>query len=592
MQDDSNVPIEEPAEYQEKLGDILVSSGLITSEHLEHALNLQRESTMKLGEILLAYNWITEEALVGALCQQYGHDYIETLDIERVDPAIRELIPVRMVREQLVFPYERAGNVLRIVMCDPTNLYLLDDVRLITGFQDVEVLLTTPTQLKKAIADFYEDPTNTMTALLGEMDDDEVQVVEEKEEGGLSAADLRAQIEDTPVIKMVNLIIKEALRAKATDIHIEPYEHSFRVRYRIDGMLVEVPSPPKKLQGAIISRIKIMADLDIAERRLPQDGRFKLRLGGKEIDFRISTLPTVFGEKVALRVLDKSNRTQEKTGTLADMEQLGFSADQIQIIKRTIFRPHGMIVVTGPTGSGKTTTLYSCLEILNRTDRNIVTVEDPAEYMIPGINQVAARAQIGLTFAHALRSILRQDPDIIMIGEIRDKETAEIAINAALTGHLVFSTLHTNDAPGAVVRLDNMGVEPFLITSTLLLVISQRLMRKICNNCREQYAPPEELLGAMHLDPNRELVFYKGRGCEECSGTGYRGRIGVYEMLEMTEEIKGMVLRKATSTQFKTVMLKSGIQTLRAASLDAVMRGVTTLEELWRVSTEDYLVAE
>jgi type IV pilus assembly protein PilB len=574
-----------------RLGDILVAAGLISPEGLAQALHLQQETPMKLGEILVAHHWITEEALVGALCHQFGYHYLEVLDVNRVDSAIRELIPDRVVREHLVIPYGREGNTLRVVMSDPTNLYLLDDLRMITGFQQIEILLTTPTMMKKAVADIY-DSSNTMTALLGEMDEDDVQVVEDADEK-VSAAELRAQIEDTPVIKMVNLIIKEALRSKATDIHLEPYENTFRVRYRIDGMLYEVPAPPKRYQGAIISRIKIMADLDIAERRLPQDGRFKLRMAHKEIDFRISTIPTVFGEKVAMRVLDKSGKIRDKTGTLVDLEQLGLAPDQVQIMKRTIFRPHGMILVAGPTGSGKTTTLYSCLEILNNAEKHIVTVEDPVEYMIPGINQVAARPQIGLTFASVLRSILRQDPDIIMIGEIRDQETAEIAINAALTGHLVLSTLHTNDAPGAVVRLDNMGVEPYLVTSTLLLVISQRLMRKICPACREPYAPSEELLAAMHLEHMQEHpVFYRGRGCEECSGTGYRGRVGVYELLECTEAVKALILRRASSAEIMSLMISKGFRTLRSSSMDVVMQGMTTCEELWRVSTEDYLVRE
>mgnify|MGYP001595876171 CR=1 FL=1 len=588
---DTGAPVGEVEEQGGRLGDILVSQGVITSYQLTQVLALQRESSMKLGELLVAYNMITEESLARALCVQFGHHYIGAIDVSRVDPTIGELIPARMVKEQLVFPYEREGNILRIVMTDPTNLYLLDDLRLITGFQDIEIYITTPTHLNKAIADFY-DASNTMTALLGEMDDDDIKVVEDQDDN-VSAAELRAQVEDTPIIKMVNLIIKEALKAKATDIHLEPYEHNFRVRYRIDGMLCEVPSPPKKYQGAIISRIKIMADLDIAERRLPQDGRFKLRLAHKEIDFRISTLPTVFGEKVALRILDKSGTARERTGNISDMAQLGFSADQLEIIRRNLFKPFGMILVVGPTGSGKTTTLYGCLEILNNVNKNVLTVEDPVEYMIPGINQVAARPQIGLTFAHVLRSMLRQDPDIVMIGEIRDKETAEIAINAALTGHVVLSTLHTNDSPGAVVRLDNMGVEPYLVTSTLLLVISQRLMRKICLACREAYTPPQDLLNLMPAGSiPQEAVFYRGRGCEECNGTGYRGRVGVYELLELTEDVKALVLRRATSSEIKSLMIANGFRTLRNSSVDVVMQGLTTFEEMCRVSTEDFLVAE
>ncbi len=580
--------LDEALEGREKLGDILVSAGLISAEQLQDALNIQSQSAMKLGEILVEYNWISEEALVGALCHQYGHQYVSVLDINHVDQALRDLIPYRIVREHLIFPYERDGSTLKVVMTDPTNLYLLDDLRMITGFQEIEILLTTPTHLKQVIQDYYES-ANSMSALLGEIDDDDVQVVEDREEN-VSAAELRAQIEETPIIKMVNLLVKEALKMKATDIHLEPYEQTFRIRYRIDGILYEVPAPPKRYAGAVISRIKIMADLDIAERRLPQDGRFKLRLSHREVDFRISTLPTAFGEKVVLRLLDKSGRGKEKTGAISDLEQLGLSPDQVQIIKRAITKPYGMILVVGPTGSGKTTTLYSCLEILNRTDKNILTVEDPVEYVIPGINQVPARPQIGLTFAHVLRAMLRQDPDIIMLGEIRDKETAEIAINAALTGHLVFSTLHTNDSPGAVVRLDNMGVESFLVTSTLLLVVAQRLMRKICPHCREPYAPTEELLEAIHRENiGLGVTFYKGRGCESCNNTGYQGRVGVYELLEITESVKSLILKKASSAQIKSVLVPKGFKTLRSSSMDVALNGLTTLEEVWRVSTEDAL---
>jgi type IV pilus assembly protein PilB len=578
-------------DYPERLGDILVAAGAISEEQLAQALAFQRGTSMKLGEILVEYKCITEQALVEALARRYNHPSIERFDINEVDPAIRGLIPERIVRDHLVFPFAREGSVLKVAMVDPTNLYLLDDLRMITGYPEIEIVMATPTIMRGAISDYY-DTASTMTDLLGQIDEDDVQVVAEAEET-VSAADLRAQIEDTPVIKMVNLIIKEAIRIGATDIHLEPYEHVFRVRYRVDGMLVEAPAPPRKFQGAVISRLKIMADLDIAERRLPQDGRFKLRFATKEVDFRISTLPTPFGEKVVMRILDKSGRVQGKTGTIADLKHLGLASDQIQIMKRNIEKPYGMIIVAGPTGSGKTTTLYSALEILNSPDRNLVTVEDPVEYMIPGINQVAARAQIGLTFAAVLRSILRQDPDVIMIGEIRDKETAEIAVNAALTGHMVLSTLHTNDAPGAVVRFDNMGVEPYLITSTLLLVISQRLMRKICSSCRSPYEPSAELLGALRLAEGEAApVLYKGMGCAECNGTGYRGRVGVYELMELTEDVKAMILRRATSSEIKATLVTRGFKTLRASSLEVVLAGETTLEEMWRVSTEDFLVGE
>ncbi|RMH56272.1 MAG: type II secretion system protein GspE [Candidatus Hydrogenedentota bacterium] len=579
-----------PGDYHYRLGDILIAAGVITAEQLNEALALQKESTMKLGELLIHYGWITEEGLTRALARQFGHPYLPGVDTTLVDPAFRKLIPERIVRENLVFPYERDGNVLRVVMADPTNLFLLDDLRAITGFKKIEVLLTTPTQLRKAIDEFYGS-TETMSALLGEIDED-VEVVENLEDQ-VSAAELRAQVEDTPIIRMVNVLIKEALQANATDIHLEPYEQTFRIRYRIDGILHEVPSPPKKYQNAILSRLKIMADLDIAERRLPQDGRFKLRLANREVDFRISTLPTAFGEKVVLRILDKTERIEAKTGSISDLEQLGLTPPQVETVKRSLFRPHGMILVTGPTGSGKTTTLYACLEILNSPEKNIVTVEDPVEYMIPGINQVPAHPQIGLNFAKVLRSILRQDPDVIMVGEIRDQETAEIAINAALTGHLVLSTLHTNDAPGAVVRLENMGIEPFLITSTLLLTISQRLMRKICPECKEPYTPPPELVESMRLETlPPEGTFFRGRGCEACSNTGYRGRVGVYELLEITEDVKAMVLKRMTSSAIKSAAIEKGFRTLRQASLDLVFRGLTTLEEVWRVSTEDFLVGE
>jgi len=561
-----------------RLGEMLVKSKLITEDQLKKALAQQSTAGGRLGSNLVKLGFLTEEDITSFLSKQYGVPSINLAHFE-IDQNVIKLVPAEIAQKHMVIPINRKGSVLTVAMADPSNIFAIDDIKFLSGFK-VEPVVAAETSIKNAINKHY-DSAGLVKDILQGFDDREVATVEEGDEGP-DVGDLQRATEDAPVVKLVNLILSDAIKKGASDIHIEPYEKSFRVRYRIDGVLYDTMQPPMKLRAAIISRAKIMAQLDIAERRLPQDGRIKIRMGQKEIDFRVSTLPTIFGEKVVMRLLDKSNLQ-------LDMSALGFDPQALQLFEKAILAPHGMVLVTGPTGSGKTTTLYSGLHRLNTVETNIMTAEDPVEYNLAGVNQVQMKAEIGLNFAAALRSFLRQDPDIIMVGEIRDYETAEIAIKAALTGHLVLSTLHTNDAPSTVSRLINMGVEPFLVAASTNMILAQRLARKICNSCKEEITVPRQALVDVGFAPDESkgLSCYQGKGCMECNDTGYRGRVALYEVMAITEDIKDAILQGASVNEMKELGRKHGMKTLREAGLQKIREGMTTIPEIMRVSSHN-----
>ncbi len=558
-----------------RLGEMLVKAGLITQEQLQKALAQQEMSGGRIGSNLVKLGYITEDEITSFLSRQYGVPSINLSHFE-IDPNVIKLIPADIAQKHLVIPINRTGSVLTVAMADPSNIFAIDDIKFMTGYK-VEPVVAAESAIKNAINRYY-DSAGLVQDIMKSFDEKEVAAVAESEEP-VNVAELQQAVEEAPVVKLVNLILSDAVKKGASDIHLEPYEKSFRVRYRIDGILYEVMQPPLKLKAAITSRIKIMASLDIAERRLPQDGRIKIKMGQKELDLRVSTLPTLFGEKVVMRLLDKANLQ-------LDMTKLGFEPQALRDFMEAIEAPYGMVLVTGPTGSGKTTTLYSALQHLNKTERNIMTAEDPVEFNLPGINQVHVRSEIGLTFAAALRSFLRQDPDVIMVGEIRDYETAEIAIKAALTGHLVLSTLHTNDAPSTVSRLIHMGVEPFLVSASCLLILAQRLARKICPNCKEEVRVPPQTLMDLGFSPEeaRSLKVYKGKGCMNCSETGYKGRVALYEVMVMRENIKTAILEGASTAELRELARRNGMKTLREAGLQKIREGITTIEEVMRVT--------
>jgi type IV pilus assembly protein PilB len=557
---------------------MLVKSKLISEDQLKKALAQQSTGGGRLGSNLVKLGFLTEEDITSFLSKQYGVPSINLAHFE-IDQNVIKLVPAEIAQKHMVIPINRKGSVLTVAMADPSNIFAIDDIKFLSGFK-VEPVVAAETSIKNAINKHY-DSAGLVKDILQGFDDREVATVEEGDEGP-EVGDLQRATEDAPVVKLVNLILSDAIKKGASDIHIEPYEKSFRVRYRIDGVLYDVMQPPMKLRAAIISRAKIMAQLDIAERRLPQDGRIKIRMGQKEIDFRVSTLPTIFGEKVVLRLLDRSNLQ-------LDMSSLGFDPQALQLFEKAILAPHGMVLVTGPTGSGKTTTLYSGLNRLNTVETNIMTAEDPVEYNLAGVNQVQMKAEIGLNFAAALRAFLRQDPDIIMVGEIRDYETAEIAIKAALTGHLVLSTLHTNDAPSTVSRLINMGVEPFLVAASTNMILAQRLARKICNSCKEEITVPRQALVDVGFSPDdaKALSCYQGKGCMECNDTGYRGRVALYEVMAISEEIKDAILQGASVNEMKELGRKHGMKTLREAGLQKIREGMTTIPEIMRVTSNN-----
>jgi type IV pilus assembly protein PilB len=581
-----------------RIGELLLKEKRISPEQLQEALNYQRQHGGKLGFNLIKLGYVKDDEITALLSKQYGVPSIALGQFD-VDPAVVKLVPSETAQKYQIVPLSRSGATLTIAMTDPTNVFAMDDIKFMTGY-NVEPVVASETAVIDAIAKYYAKasgsngngagaPSGGASALdvaskaLEDMptlaDAGDVEVLEEFEE--ISAEALAKQGEEAPVIKLVNVILMSAIQKGASDIHIEPYEKELRVRYRIDGILYNIMQPPMKFRDAITSRIKIMAKLDIAEKRLPQDGRIKIRFqdGGemRDIDFRVSCLPTLFGEKIVLRLLDK-------TKLMLDMTKLGFEQESLNKFEVAIDKPWGMVLVTGPTGSGKTNTLYSSIARINTPQTNIMTAEDPVEFNLMGVNQVQVRENIGLNFAAALRSFLRQDPNIILVGEIRDFETAEIAVKAALTGHLVLSTLHTNDAPSTVNRLMNMGIEPFLVASSLNLICAQRLVRRICKNCTEpDPTPPPALMQAgFSAEDAKTVVPNKGRGCEKCNNTGYKGRVGLYEVLDVTEEIRELILVGASSLELRRKAVDGGMITLRSSGLRKVKEGVTTIEEIVR----------
>jgi len=562
-----------------RLGDLLVSNGLITPPQLEKALQEQKISGNKLGSALVKLGYISERNLVSFLSRHYGVPAIDLNEVQ-IDPEATKMIPADVIFKYQAIPIKRVGSTLRVAMCDPSNILAIDDIKFLAGCH-VEVFVSTESAIKGSIDRFY-DASDTLNEIMGNIEEGEkMELLEDSEE--INVNELQQAVEDAPVVKLVNLILNEAIKRSASDIHIEPYEKVFRVRLRVDGVLYEFMKPPLKLKNAITSRIKIMSKLDIAERRLPQDGRIKVKYGkDKEMDFRVSVLPTLFGEKVVMRLLDKSSLQ-------LDMTKLGFEENPLKDFQSAIHKPFGMVLVTGPTGSGKTTTLYSALTELNQISENISTAEDPVEYNLMGINQVQIHEEIGLSFANCLRSFLRQDPDIVMVGEIRDFETAEIAIKAALTGHMVLSTLHTNDAPSTISRLLNMGIEPFLVASAVNLIVAQRLARRICEGCKTVVQTSPQMLLNLGLSEEELQGFtcYKGAGCARCNNTGYKGRVALYEVLPVREEIRELILQGASAGEIKKGAIQLGMKTLRQAALQKLKDKVTTVEEVLKTTVED-----
>jgi type IV pilus assembly protein PilB len=595
-----------------RLGDLLLKEGLISREQLDKALLEGKQNGTRLGYSLVKLGYVQETDITKMLARQFRMPAVDLSRFE-VDPRIAKLIPADLATKHLVLPLKRDGRTLTVAMADPTNLGVIDDLKFITRY-DIFPVIAGEYTLRNAVEKYYESSDAALQTLLKDIDSEtegDVEVVEEKEEE-MTAAALAAAIDDAPVVKLINGILTDAVRRGASDIHFECFEHELRVRYRVDGALQEIMKPPLKLRAALVSRFKIMAQLNIAERRVPQDGRIKLKIGKKVIDFRVSTLPTLFGEKIVLRILDKGNLTLE-------LEKFGIEPRAEADLMEAVMNPYGMVLVTGPTGSGKTTTLYSALSKVNTMDVNIMTAEDPVEYNLFGINQVLVRTDIGMTFAAALKAFLRQDPNIIMVGEIRDLETGGIAIKAALTGHLVMSTLHTNSAPETVTRLLDMGLEPFNVASALNLVLAQRLVRRVCNNCKTHYqADPDEMralkipedatfrsmqfteeavenakkTSTKHAKPFSDeytfdtrlwdVTFFKGTGCDACNGSGLKGRQGIYEVMAMTQRLRKLILQNMGVQELKDAAVQDGMLTLRMDGLLKVLKGITTVEQVVR----------
>ncbi len=558
---------------QDRLGELCVREGLITEEQLQKALSEARSSNTRLGIVLVTMGFVEEAELTRALARQYQVQAVD-LDKVTVDPKILRLVPADVARKHLVLPLRRVGRKLTVAMANPSDLGAIDDLKFITRFE-IDPVIVGEYTLRKHLDKYYDTADDRMAEILSDfVEDPDVEYVEDEEED-ISVAALQEQIDAAPVVKFINGLLTDAVLKGASDIHIEPYEKEVRVRYRVDGALHEVMKPPMKMKAALTSRIKILADLNIAERRVPQDGRIKLRMRKKVVDFRVSTLPVIFGEKIVLRILDKGNLTFE-------LEKFGFEPKAERDFMDAIMKPYGMVLVTGPTGSGKTTTLYSALSKVNTEEVNIMTAEDPVEYNLHGINQVLVRNEIGMTFAAALRAFLRQDPNIIMVGEIRDLETGGISIKAALTGHLVLSTLHTNDAPSTVTRMIDMGLEPFNVAAALNLVTAQRLVRRICSTCKEETTYPDEYMEAASIphDYVGRTTFYKGKGCDDCNGSGYRGRQGLYEVMAMSSALRKMIMQEVGTDELREQAIKEGMLTLRVDGLRKVERGITTLEEV------------
>ena len=565
--------------FGERIADVLIEDGLLLPSQLAEAMDMQKKQGGRLLKLLTDKQYVTEQDMVISMGRCLDVPPINLSKV-RVPEDVQNLVPKDMARQYKLAPVCRLGNKLFVAMADPLNVLALDDLRQRTKLEIIPMITTerSVTEALSGVSSAGAAMEQVLKDAASQADTSVEEVKARREDIDLDR--LAVESEDAPVVKIVNLILVQALKEKASDIHIEPFEKQLKLRYRVDGALLEASSPPKALQLPIASRIKILAGLDIAERRLPQDGRFRIRVSGKEVDLRISILPTTYGEKIVIRLLDK--------GALSgSIDQLGMDEYTLGIFKKAVDAPHGMILVTGPTGSGKTTTLYSVLSELNNPEYNIVTVEDPIEYQLSGINQVAVKADIGLSFADALRSILRQDPDIVMIGEIRDNETADIAVKAALTGHQVLSTLHTNDAAGAISRLDDMGIEPFLISSSVLLACAQRLVRRVCPNCREEFVPEPELLAKLDIQ-DEGATFYQGAGCDRCKRRGYIGRAAVIEVLPVSETIRRLIIKRASAAVIKNQAVSEGMKTLRMVGIDKAREGITTLEEVLRVTAEDH----
>ncbi|HMG34635.1 MAG TPA: type IV-A pilus assembly ATPase PilB [Blastocatellia bacterium] len=573
-----------------KLGESLLKENLITPQQLKEALDYQRVNGGRLASTLVKLCMLSDEEVTAVLSRQYGVPSVN-LDLFEVDPQAVGLVPLETSERYQVLPLSRVGATLTLAMVDPTNVFAIDDIKFMTGLS-VEPVVVSETALTNSLKKYYgtsrelelakvmEDLVAESTTITPDYGEDIDQLDLEAEEE-IDLENLEKMAEDAPVVKLVNVILVDALRRGASDIHVEPYEKEFRVRFRMDGVLYNIMNPPMKMRDALTSRLKIMSRLDIAEKRLPQDGRIKIRVRlenrSRELDFRVSTLPTIFGEKIVLRLLDKENLR-------LDMTQLGFEPASLEKFTRNINKPFGMVLVTGPTGSGKTSTLYSALQSLNQPETNIMTAEDPVEFNLPGINQVQMKESIGLNFAAALRSFLRQDPNIILVGEIRDFETAEIAVKAALTGHLVLSTLHTNDAPSTISRLMNMGIEPFLVATSVNLIQAQRLVRRICKECKFEVHTPQEAMVDIGFPASevREVRTFKGQGCSTCNGTGYKGRVGLYEVMEITEDLRELILVGASGLELRRKAIDEGMLTLRLSGLEKIRQGMTTVDEVVR----------
>jgi type IV pilus assembly protein PilB len=569
--------------FGERIADALVEDGLLSPRQIEELVEQQKQGGTRLLKLILERAYVSEQDM--AVCMGRVLN-VPPINLSRISISMElaDLIPREIAQNHKVVPVSRLDNKLFVAMADPLNVLALDDVKRITRLEVAPLIASEKAIIEKlnqidaaksgSMEDIIEDAKKKQAAESAKDEDGNIEITKESLEE-VNLDQLAASSEEAPVIKLANLILVQAIKDRASDIHIEPYEKGMKLRYRVDGVLADATPPPKQMQLALASRFKIMSSLDIAERRLPQDGRMRLRVGGKDYDLRVSILPTVHGEKIVLRVLDKGNLS-------ASLDKLGLDPDTFQQVKSAVDAPHGLILVTGPTGSGKTTTLYSALNELNNPVFNIVTVEDPVEFQIPGINQVPVKKEIGLTFASALRSILRQDPDIIMIGEIRDTETAEIAVEAALTGHQVLSTMHCNDAPGAVARMDDMGVAPFLISSSVILACAQRLMRRICSHCKEPVEYPDKMYTDLNIDPAvfEGVTFYRGRGCERCKNSGYAGRLAIIEAMTVTDEIRKLIISRANTREISRVAIGQGMKTLRMVALDRVRDGVSTLEQV------------
>ena len=563
---------------RKKLGELLVEKGIITEHQLQQALEEQKKTGKLLGRVLVDLGLVKDDDILAILGAQTGMEEVDISNIE-VSPQLLEKVPGPLAKAYKIVPLRMEGNTLLVAMGDPLNIQALDDLRFLLDC-DVKGLISNEQAVNEAIDRLYGGEMETVEDLLKELEAEAAPLEEAEEKAVEDVQALEQLAREVPVVKLLNLVLIQAIKDKASDIHFEPFEDQFRIRYRVDGILYEMVPPPRHFALAVNTRIKVMADMDIAQRRIPQDGRIELHMGGREVDFRVSTIPTVHGESVVMRILDKSV-------LMLSLEKLGLAHEDLLKVNKLITKPNGIILVTGPTGCGKTTTLYACLRKINSPEVKIITVEDPVEYDIEGVHQVQVKQAIGLTFAITLRHILRQDPDIILVGEIRDLETAEMAIQASLTGHLVFSTLHTNDSPSAITRLIDMEVEPFLISSTLEAVISQRLVRVICNACREEYEPSSEELELLEMEPSeaKKHKFYRGKGCSVCNNIGYTGRTGIYEILIMNEELRRAVVDKASAGEIREIALKYGMKTLRRDGLDKIFKGITTIEEVVRETT-------